>query len=301
MAVIVTGGTGFIGRELTKTLDDLQVEVRAPIRVKNLTPTKFITYYPFNELFGNSAIFDGVDTFIHTAGLAHGKCTDENEFERVNVDLSVRLARAAAQHGVKRFIYISSVAVYGSSGEQFNIEHRACPVDTQASSKLHAENALRKIANELGLEYVIIRPPLVYGKGAPGNMGSLQKIAKSCRVLPFGSVRNSRSFVSTFNLVDLIIKCMLHPNAANQTFLVSDGDDISSSDLLRKFITASGRKPILLPIPVVLLEIVASCLGKKAMIERFTSSFSVDIHHTRETLGWKPPMTLDEGIQRCFK
>ena len=151
------------------------------------------------------------------------------------------------------------------------------------------------------MEVVIIRPPLVYGKDAPGNFGTLLKVAKKNLPLPLGSICNNRSFVALDNLVDLIITCIDHPNAANQTFLVSDDEEISTSNLLKKLILSAGKKPWLVPVPVSLLKLAASIIGNKAAFERFSSSLTVDIEHTKKTLNWKPPITLDEGIRRCFR
>jgi nucleoside-diphosphate-sugar epimerase len=151
------------------------------------------------------------------------------------------------------------------------------------------------------MEVVIIRPPLVYGKNAPGNFGTLLRLAKLNLPLPLGAINNQRSFVSIDNLTDLIVTCIKHPKAANQVFLVSDDEVISTSSMLNKLILAADKVPRLMPVPVSVLKFVASIVGKKTIVERFSSSLTVDIEHTKKTLNWAPPVTMDEGIRRCFK
>ena len=170
-----------------------------------------------------------------------------------------------------------------------------------AKGRPKPEIALKKIVKNTDMELVIIRPPLVYGKNAPGNFGKLLNVAQRNLPLPLGAINNQRSFVAIDNLVDLIVTCIDHPNAVNHTFLVSDGEDISTSNLLKKLTLAAGKKPWLIPIPLSFLKLIASIVGKKDTVERFSSSLIVDIEHTKSTLNWKPPITLEEGIRRCFK
>lgn len=302
--VLITGGTGFLGTQLLKVIDN------------NLKVVTLVRNTPIDEnsvLVGNftsttdfSKALMGVDIVIHSAAKAHVRAEQLtkplDEFREVNTHATLQLAKQAFLSGVKRFIFVSSIGVNGVSNlVSFKHSDRPEPTEEYAISKYEAEIGLKKIAEETGMEVVIIRPPLVYGKGAPGNFGTLLKVAEKNLPLPLGAISNQRSFVAVDNLIDLIVTCIEHPNAANQTFLVSDDEVISTSNLLRKLTLAAGKKPWLLPMPVSLLKFVASIFGKKAVVERFSSSLTVDIEHTKNTLNWKPPITLDEGIRRCFK
>ncbi len=159
---------------------------------------------------------------------------------------------------------------------------------------------MRQIAKETGLEVVIIRPPLVYGANAPGNFGKLTQAVRYGQWLPLGAVHNQRSFVALDNLVDLIITCIDNPNAVNQIFLVSDDEDISTTRLLEMMTRAADRSPRLLPVPMGLLRLIGKLTGKQAMIERLCGNLLVDISHTKAILGWQPPISVEEGIKRCF-
>lgn len=305
MKVFLTGSTGFLGRNLIESLGRCNIKTIAPVRKKNVSSTRTINYITFEDLFDvaqNEAIFDDVDVFIHSAALAHSKGLTEQAYRQVNYKLSITLAEAAAKYGVKRFIFISSIGVNGvSNSEPFQNNDIPNPTEDYTISKYEAEVGLKKIAKDTGMEIVIIRPPLIYGKNAPGNFGTLLSIAEKNLPLPLGAINNQRSFVAIDNLVDLIVTCIDHPDAANQTFLVSDDENISTSNLLRKLTLAAGKKPRLLAVPVSFLKFSASIFGKKAAVERFSSSLTVDIEHTKKTLNWNPPITLDEGIRRCFK
>ncbi|MCO7251747.1 NAD-dependent epimerase/dehydratase family protein [Pseudoalteromonas sp. Ps84H-4] len=304
MKVLLTGGTGFLGKKLSSTIattSELTLLVRNGSNVVaniNAFASEMTESVDYSEiLFGN-------DVVIHAAALAHkvNSKLELADYTAVNEKLTLRLAEQAANVGVKRFIFISTIGVNGiSNTKPFKFSDKPNPCEYYAISKNSAEICLKKIALETGMEVVIIRPPLVYGMGAPGNFGTLLKLAEKNFPLPLGAINNRRSFVSIDNLVDLIITCIDHPNAANQTFLVSDDEDISTSNLLKKLTLAAGKKPWLLPVPVSFLKLLATMVGKKEAVERFSSSLTVDIDHTKKTLNWKPPITLDEGIRRCFK
>jgi len=306
--ILVTGVTGFVGKNLFKKLNN-----RYNVSLVSRAPTNGFceAYEKFNVgEFSQDTDFTPslikVDSVIHLAGKAHIKEKNSlaalDEFRKSNVLVTLKLAEQAAEKGVKRFIFISSIGVNGvSNTTPFKYSDIASPTENYAVSKYEAEIGLKKIAEATGMEVVIIRPPLVYGKGARGNFGTLLKIADKNLPLPLGAINNQRSFVAIDNLVDLIITCIEHPNAINQTFLVSDDEEISTSNLLRKLTLAAGKKPLLIPVPVPFLKFIASIVGKKATVERFSSSLTVDIEHTKNTLNWKPPITLEEGIRRCFK
>ena len=305
MKVLLTGSTGFLGKSLVKAFEHYGIETIAPIRKKLMGFSEFVQYTTFKDISNiaqDESIFKDVDVFIHTAALAHSKgCTDDS-FEKINNELTIKLAKAAAKSNLKRFIYISSIGVNGiSNNYPFKVDDNPNPVEAYSISKYKAEIGLKKIAENTEMEIVIIRPPLVYGKNAPGNFGTLLKVVKKNLPLPLGAINNKRSFVAIDNLIDLIVTCIDHPNAKNQTFLVSDDENISTSNLLKKLTIAAGKKHRLLPIPVSLLKFLASIIGKKTSVERFTSSLTVNIEHTKKVLYWNPPITLDEGIRRCFK
>lgn len=304
--IFITGSTGFVGKALLNYLSTKGFLLVAPVR-------KPLNSFPNNvdmPLISDIADFsdnhchwlNGCGVVVHIAAKAHVKGVDLSEFRRVNTLATLNLARFSARSGVKRFVFLSSIGVNGTCNtSSFLFDDRPSPTEDYAVSKLEAEVGLKKIAEETGMEVVIIRPPLIYGPGAPGNFGTLLKVAKKNLPLPLGAIDNKRSFVAIDNLVDLIVNCIDNPAAANQTFLVSDDEIISTSELLKKITLAAGKKPMLMPVPVSVLKFLAGCLGRKAVVDRFTSSLTVDIEHTKKTLGWNPIISLDEGIRRCFK
>jgi nucleoside-diphosphate-sugar epimerase len=211
------------------------------------------------------------------------------------------LAEAAAAAGVRRFIFISSIKVNGEAtlpGAPYTAEAQPAPADPYGISKLEAEQGLRALAADTGLEVVIIRPPLVYGPGVKANFLSMMRWLHKGVPLPFGAIHNRRSLVALDNLVDLLVTCIDHPGAANQTFLVSDGEDLSTSELLRRMGFALGRPARLLPIPSRLLDVAAAMLGKTALAQRLCGSLQVDIGKTRELLNWSPPVGVDEALRK---
>lgn len=297
----MTGATGFIGSRLYTVAGHLGLSPRGSSRsadqmVKaNLDPST-----------DWSAGLDGCSAVIHTAARVH--VMDEtaidplDEFRRINVAGTLNLARQAAAAGVKRFVFLSSIKVNGemtSSGQPFTAAQEAAPVDPYGISKAEAEEGLRRLGAETGMEIVIIRPPLVYGPGVKANFGRLMSAISRGLPLPLACVdQNRRSLVALDNLVDLILTCTTHPTAANQTFLVSDGEDLSTADLLRRLGAAIGRPAWLLPVPSALLRFGATLAGKGDLAQRLLGNLQVDITHTRQTLGWHPPVSVDEGLRR---
>ncbi|MEM0553993.1 MULTISPECIES: UDP-glucose 4-epimerase family protein [Aeromonas] len=306
--ILLTGATGFVGRSVLKNL----------IKSTMFSVRTFGRALPFSELdltqhvYGNlGADVDytdallGSDVVIHCAAMAHvyKNTTDKKaEFNRVNCAATIKLAKQAVEQGVKRFIFISSIGVNGGHNQQkpFRFDDTPQPWDDYTESKCLAEFALRELASQTGLEVVIIRPPLIYGAKAPGNFGKLTHAVRHGRWLPLGAIHNQRSFVALDNLVDLIITCVTHPHATNQTFLVSDDQDVSTTQLLEKMSRAAGKSPRLLPVPMSWLRLAGKLTGKQAVIERLCGNLQVDINHTKTTLGWQPPISLEEGIKRCF-
>lgn len=247
----------------------------------------------------------GTQCVVHLAARVHlmqDMASDPlAEYRRINVEKTLSLARMAHGAGVRRFIFLSSVKVNGEQtqpGKPFRADDIPAPQDPYGISKMEAEIGLRAIAQETGLEVVIIRPPLVYGPGVKANFASMVKWVRRGVPLPLGAIHNQRSLVALDNLVDLIITCTRHPAAANQTFMVSDGEDVSTSELLRGVAKALGKSACLLPVPQALLEWGAAMLGKRAVAQRLFSSLQVDISTTRHILGWTPPVSLEQGLKQ---
>ncbi|GAA4012849.1 hypothetical protein GCM10022212_03390 [Actimicrobium antarcticum] len=223
-------------------------------------------------------------------------------FRNVNVQGTLNLARQAAASGVQRFVFISSIKVNGEAtqrGQSFMADDTPAPLDDYGVSKMEAEQGLRKVALQTGMEVVIIRPPLVYGLGVKANFAVMMHWLQRGVPLPLGSINNRRSLVSLDNLVDLLMMCLKHPAAANQTFLVSDGEDVSTTELLRRMGIALGHPARLVPLPASLLELAAAIVGKADVAQRLCGSLQVDIEKTRRLLGWTPPLTLDQGLKKA--
>ena len=244
----------------------------------------------------------GVDSIVHCAARVHvmqEKAIDPlAEFRRVNVDGTLNLARQAVQAGVRRLVFISSIGVNGAQtfDQPFTCADVPTPHSPYAQAKLEAEVALRQLALDTGLEVAIIRPPLVFGPGAPGNFDRLIRALYRGLILPLGAVHNQRSLVSLGNLVSLIDTCIDHPAAANQTFLVSDGEDISTTALLQRLAHAIGKPARLVPVPVSLLMGAGRLLGKAQLLQQLCGSLQVDIFKTRTLLGWEPPVRLSNAL-----
>ncbi|WP_343349895.1 UDP-glucose 4-epimerase family protein [Pseudomonas sediminis] len=310
MMILLTGSTGFVGQALLARLAaqpalDLVVVSRRP----NSSLPAGVAHAQVADIAADTAwqpVLQGVQVIIHAAARVHvmsDKVADPlAEFRKVNVDGTLNLARQAVGAGVKRFIFISSIKVNGEStapGKPYSAESQPAPVDPYGISKLEAELALRELAAETGMEVVIIRPPLVYGPGVKANFLSMMRWLSKGIPLPLGAIQNRRSLVALDNLVDLIATCVEHPAAANQTFMVSDGEDLSTRQLLRRMGGALGRPARLVPIPAWLLEAGASLLGKRALAQRLCGSLQVDISKTRELLNWSPPLGVDEALRRA--
>jgi nucleoside-diphosphate-sugar epimerase len=305
--VLLTGATGFVGRRIGDVLKKkkgfyLTCVVRQPpgeplghkLRTNSLEPDA-----------DWSDALKGQDVIIHAAARAH-ILRDEvpdplAEYRRVNVEGTLNLARQAAQAGVRRFIFVSSIGVNGSvSRKPFTELDNPNPSDPYAQSKWEAEQGLWSVHKETGLEIVIVRPPLVYGPSAPGNFGTLVKWVQRGIPLPLGAIDNDRTFVALDNLVDLIITCIEHPAAANQVFLAGDGQNLSTTQLLRGVGSAMGKPARLIPVPAGILMFGASLLGKKDVAQRLLGSLPVDISKARNVLGWEPLLSVEEGLRRCF-
>jgi len=306
--VMVSGATGFIGQALVTSMLKLGHDVSALNRSKadNLPRgVKQVVIGDLSNLKSSQIVDDlrGIDVVVHTAARVHvmndTSADPLAEFRKVNLDGTMALARQAAEAGVKRFVFLSSIKVNGEStrpGKPFAAEDEPAPEDPYGVSKAEAEAALLTLADATGMEVVIIRPVLVYGPGVRANFNSLMRWLSYRVPLPLGMIQNKRSMVALDNLVDLIITCLDNPAAVNQVFLVSDGEDLSTTELLSRVGVSLGKPAILLPVPAWLIRSSAGLLGKSAMAERLTGSLQVDITKTRDLLGWIPPVTVDDAL-----
>lgn len=309
MNILLSGATGFVGREVAAHLAR-NSDVCLTCAVRRLSSSEFGREAVVGDLSaGNNweEIVRGQQVIIHTAARAHimkDEVADPlAEFREVNVKGTLNLACQAAEAGVRRFIFISSIKVNGEQtpkGQPFTAEDVPTPEDAYGISKFEAEQGLMQLAAKTGMEVVIIRPPLVYGPGVKGNFASMIKLVEKGFPLPLGAIHNKRSLVALDNLVDLIITCIDHPAAANQVFLAGDGEDLSTTELLRGVGKAMGRPARLISVPAGFLMAGATILGKKAMAQRLLGSLQVDISKAQDLLGWQPPLSVEEGLRRCF-
>lgn len=300
--ILVTGASGFVGTALCAELERRSIACTAAVR-KASNPAQLAV----GELSATtdwSQALAGCDAVIHLAARVHVMNDTSDDplaaFRAVNVAASVHLARQAAQHGVKRFVFVSSVKVNGEATgtRPFTAFDAGAPQDPYGQSKLEAELALKEVALATGLELVIVRPPLVYGPGVRANFMRLMQLAKIGLPLPLGAIHNQRSMVALDNLVDLLILCCRHPAAPGQTFMVSDDHDVSIGELLRMLASGMGKRTWLMPVPAGLIQRCAALLGKKAVADRLLGSLQVDIAHTKATLGWKPVLDIQESINK---
>ena len=310
MNVLVTGASGFLGSHLCSVLQrDQHITLTACVRKGSSANVGCaVEISSIDSATDWKRALEGRDVVIHTAARAHimkDEVADPlAEYRKVNVDGTLNLARQAFSAGVKRFIFISSIKVDGEQtplGQPFTADDTPSPEDAYGISKYEAEQGLQELAKETGMEVVIIRPPLVYGPGVKGNFASMIKLVAKGLPLPLGAVKNQRSLVALDNLVDLIITCIHHPAAANQVFLAGDGRDLSTTELLQGVAKAMSVPSRLLPVPTPILTFFATLLGKKAVADRLFGSLQVDISKTRDLLGWTPPISVEEGLRRCFE
>lgn len=305
MRALVTGATGFVGTAVVARLaGDHRHALRAVVRrnALGIPPNVECIRGDLAPDANWQSALAGVDVIVHLAARVHvmkERSADAlAEFRRVNVDGTSCLARQAAAAGVRRFISLSSIKIHGELGT-FRETDVAAPVDAYGISKYEAETALRQIAADTGMEVVIIRAPLIYGVGVRANfLALIQAVARGIP-LPFGAIHNRRSLLALDNLVDFIRTCIEHPAAANETFLVSDGDDLSTTDLIRRLAHAMDRPARLIPVPVSLLMTAATLLGKQDVARRLLGSLTVDIAKARHRLDWTPPVSVDEGLKHA--
>ena len=310
--VLLTGVSGFVGQHLLRTLNyrgefllvaasrrtlESDGNAQIPLLIDGINGAT--SWQDCQEL-------QDVEIVVHLAARAHvlneTSADAIGEFRRVNVDGTLNLARHASKSGVRRFVFVSSIGVNGSESWScpFTEVDSPHPHNAYSLSKWEAEQGLLQIADATGMAVVIIRPPLVYGCNAPGNFGALQRAVKRRWPLPLGCVRNLRSLVAVDNLVDFIVTTMTHPQAANETFLVSDGQDLSTVDLVRGLAQAAQVPLRLLSCPMWALRVGASLFGKSSAVRLLSCNLQVDIAKARCMLGWVPPISINEGFKRAM-
>ena len=306
--LLVTGADGFVGGTLVGEMAAAGLRTRRAVRkALSFTSTPNVETVVVGHIDANTdwrAAVAGIETVVHLAArvhvLADHVANPLAAFREVNTQGTRRLASQAAAAGVKRFVYMSSIKVNGESTDvrPFAAQDVPAPVDAYGFSKLEAENAVSEAARGSGMQVVILRPPLVYGPNVRANFLRLLRLVDWGVPLPLGGVRNRRSLISVWNLCDLIRTCVSSDAASGQTFLASDGEDLSTPDLVTRIATAMDRSPRLFSVPPSLLRAAAAIVGKRSGYARLCGSLQVDLGHTRRTLGWSPPVTVDEALAR---
>jgi len=308
--IMVTGANGFVGQDFCAEALTRGFMVCGATRLSGtpLPNIKNVVVSDINCMSDWRLALEGCDIVVHLAARVHvmHESSDDPlaEFRHVNVAGTERLARSAAAAGVRRFVYVSSIKVNGeetSEGEAYTEQYNAAPQDPYGVSKWEAEQALHQVAKDTGLDVVIVRSPLVYGAGVKGNFAQMISVVAKGVPLPFASVNNKRSLIYVKNLVDALMLCATHPAAAGNTYLVSDGEDVATSDLLRKLAVAMGKKSRLFSCPVILLKLAATLVRKTDQAGRLLGSLQVDSSKIRSELGWVPPFSMDDGLKATVK
>ncbi|MCK5296718.1 MAG: SDR family oxidoreductase [Alphaproteobacteria bacterium] len=299
--VLVTGANGFVGKRLCDDLLKAGFDVLGTVRTpETFTAIKTCEISDINVNTDWTEALKGIDCIVHLAARVHVmKESSENPlelFRKVNTDGTITLAEQAVKAGVKRFVFISTAKVNGefTTNKPFTNNGKPCPVDPYSVSKSEAEQALYKLSEKI--EMVILRPPLIYGEGVKGNFLSLMKAVYKGIPLPLGCIKNRRSLLYVGNLTSAIIECLKNPKAGGKTFLLCDKKAVSTSELVRKTAKAMEKSPLVFPVPVFLLKLAGKLTGKKAVIERLTQSLEIDGSEITETLGWKPPFSIEDGL-----
>lgn len=307
MTVLVTGATGFVGAALVQRLVDIRrFPVRAVVRRDGSRLPPSVSCVTVTELAADTdwrPALAGVERIVHLAARVHvmseKAAVPLEEFRRINVAGTLRLARQAAEAGVKRFVFLSSIKVNGEGrSTPYRVDDVPAAQDAYGISKHEAEVGLREVAARGKMDVTVIRAPLVYGPGVKANFLALMHAVARGIPLPFGAIHNRRSLVALGNIVDLLITCLDSPAAANQTFLVSDGEDLSTTELIRRLGNAMRRPARLFPVPASLLLAGATMFGKRASAQRILGSLQVDMSYTRERLKWVPPVSVTDELRR---
>ncbi len=307
--ILITGATGFVGQKLLSGLSknanlEIVAASRNPVVNDFAAVMRQVRIGEIDAETDWSDALQGVNVVIHLAARTHVICETEadpwSKFNTVNTLGTINLARQAADMGVRRFIYISSIKVNGEAtmpGAAFRADDKPCPVGPYALSKYQAEKGLFRLMEETGMEAVIIRPPLVYGPGVKANFLSMMRWLRKGVPLPLGSVNNQRTLVSADNLANLLETCIDHPAAANQIFLVGDGEDLSTTELLKRTGLALGCQVRLFSVSTRLLLIASILIGKRQAMQRLCGSLQLDIGKTRDLLNWEPSVTVDVALK----
>ncbi|OED69673.1 NAD-dependent dehydratase, partial [Vibrio tasmaniensis ZS-17] len=302
MNILVTGSTGFVGSRVVESARERNWEVISVVRKQIKPLTNRFVVSSIDSSTDWSRAFDGVDCIVHCAARVHQMNESEQDalaaYRETNMFGTLNLAKQAADAGVKRFVFVSSIKVNGEFNDPnlpFEPNLNNTPQDPYGLSKYEAEVELAKLSKETGLEVVIIRPPLVYGPGVKANFLSMMRLIDKGIPLPFGAIKNQRSFVYLDNLSDLILVCCEHPSAPGHTFLVSDDHDVSTTQLMQTIAQAMGKSPLLIPIPMSWIQLGASVLKKQQIAQRVCGSLKVEIGSTKDILGWEPPVSFEQG------
>ncbi len=315
--VCITGVNGFIGEPLSKALvasgKKIRGFTRSPCNQINSNEIEYVVIGDITKNINWSNYLKGYECVIHCAGKAHSTNKNDklDDYLSINTVSTRVLAEEAVKAGVKRFVFLSSIKVNGESTFKINNEDEnqkiftyndtPNPKDFYGVSKLEAEKALRKISVESGLELVILRLPLVYGYGVKGNLSKLIKLINLGTPLPFSLIENQRSLIGIDNLIDLLLICIDHKKAPGNTFLVSDNEDLSTTELINYIATAMKRSSYFFPVPISILKFISFILRRKGDMERLIGNLQIDISQTRKILNWEPPFSVDEGIKRMVR
>jgi len=304
LKILVTGANGFVGQVLVNALEKHDITYWGAVRRINKNfNTNFIEVGDIDDKTNWRGALKDVDVVIHLAARVHVMNEQSANplvaFNNVNVEGMQNLALQAAKENVKRFVFVSSIKVNGEYTEQLSFTESDLPnpQGPYAVSKWEAEKALRKIEKETGMQVVILRPPLIYGAGVKANFAALLKLVDKRFPLPLANINNKRSLIYVNNFVDAIITCATHPNAAGQAYLVSDGEDVSMPQLIKKIAVALNKPNYLFSFPISFMRFFAKFVGKTASVDRLTESLIIDSSKIRQELGWKPPFTMAEGLK----
>jgi UDP-glucose 4-epimerase len=303
--IVVTGATGFVGSILCDMLAQAGYIVRAALRSDRSVPGCIAETVVIGDITATAdlaAALEGADAVIHAAArthVLHDSPANADLYMQINARGTLRLAEAAAQAGVRRFVYLSSIKVNGEeTNRAYTPDDEPCPRDAYGMSKWHGERFLQEVAARTRMEAAIVRPPLVYGPGVGANFLRLMRWVDGGWPLPLSSIRNRRSLVSVWNLCDLLLRVLTHPAASGRVWMVSDGDDLSTVELIRRLGKTMDRRVSLLPVPVGVLRAAAALTGRTAEFDRLCGSLFVDIKRTRHDLHWTPPLPVAEGLAR---
>ena len=304
--ILVTGANGFVGRALCVEALVRGMQVRGGVRHQCDLPAG-VERFIVGEIDENTnwqRALNGCDVLVHLAARVHvmreSAKNPLDEFRRVNVQGTEHLARSAVASGVKRFVYVSSIKVNGEEtlgGKSYAERDMPTPHDAYGTSKWEAEQALHRVAEETGLEVVIVRPPLVYGAGVKGNFAQLLSVLARGIPLPLASIKNHRDLIYVGNLVDALVACATHSNAAGQTYLVSDGERVSTPNLIRNLAKALDKSNLVFPFPISVMRFCAGLFDKFSAVDRLTQSLQVDSSKISKELGWQPPYTMQQGLR----